>query len=61
MKSAAKTIDPSDYILSVLTPQQKLDAAMKLSQEAFKNVTLTLKDVEDAVKAIRRKTNVRKK
>jgi hypothetical protein len=28
MKSATNRIDPSDYILAVLSPEEKLDAAL---------------------------------
>lgn len=46
-------VKPEDYILSVLSPEERLDAAFKLAKEAFKKATLTIKDVEKAVKKAR--------
>jgi hypothetical protein len=53
--STAKKINPDDYILSVLSPEDRLDAAFKVAGEAFKKTTLTMKDIENAVKSVRRK------
>ena len=61
MKTTAKKITPEDYILSVLTPEERLEAAFRVAEEAFKSTTLTIKDVENAVKTIRRKTYATKK
>jgi len=55
MKPARKAIDPEDYILSVLSPEDRLDAALKIAREAFKGTKLTMKDVNDAVKLLRRR------
>ena len=33
MKPARKAIDPEDYILSVLSPEDRLDAALKLPEK----------------------------
>jgi len=55
MKIAAKSINPEDYILSVLSPEDRLDAAFKIAREAFKNSKLTLTDIDNAVIAVRRK------
>jgi hypothetical protein len=49
MKSTAKRIAPDDYILSVLSPKDRLEAAFKIAGEAFKKTMLTTKDVERAV------------
>jgi hypothetical protein len=57
MKTATNRIDPSDYILAVLSPEEKLDAALKLAGEAFKKTWLKMEDVENAVKSVRRKAN----
>jgi hypothetical protein len=57
MKNAAKTIKPEDYILSVLSPKDRLDAAFAIARQAFKNSPLTLEDVENAVKSFRRKAH----
>jgi hypothetical protein len=55
MKPARKLIDPEDYILSVLSPEDRLDAAFKIAREAFKGAKLTMKDIDNAVSLIRRK------
>jgi hypothetical protein len=57
MKNTANTINPEDYILSVLSPKDRLDAAFAVARQAFKNSTLTMADVENAVKSIRRKAH----
>jgi hypothetical protein len=57
MKSTAKRIAPDDYILSVLSPKDRLEAAFKIAAEAFQKTTLTTKDVEKAVKIIRGRTH----
>jgi hypothetical protein len=61
MKATAKKIDPEDYILSVLPPSDRLDAAFQLAREAFRNTSLTLQDIDNAVKAVRRKSYGKKK
>ena len=61
MKTTTKRVNPEDYILSVLSPEDKLDAAFKIAGEAFKKSKLTVKDIEDAVKTIRRKAYEEKK
>ncbi len=55
MGVAAKKVNPEDYILSVLSPGDRLDAAFKVAQEAFKKTKLTVKDIDNAVKSVRRK------
>jgi hypothetical protein len=57
MKNTANTINPEDYILSVLSPKDRLDAAFAVARQAFKNSTLTMADVENAVKSVRRKAH----
>ncbi len=52
---AAKKISPEDYILAVLSPQERLEAAFNVAQEAFKNSCLKLDDVEAAVEKVRKK------
>ena len=61
MRATAKKIDPEDYILSVLPPVDRLDAAFQLAREAFRNTSLTLKDIDNAVKTARRKSYGKKK
>jgi hypothetical protein len=61
MKNSAEKIDPGDYILSVLSPMDRLDAAFQVAAQAFKKSTLTVEDVEKAVKTVRRKAYSKKK
>ena len=61
MTIATRKINPEDYILSVLSPEDRLDAAIKVAGEAFKKTTLTMKDINNAVKAVRRRTYEKKK
>jgi len=61
MRTRAIKVTPEDYILSVLTPQERLDAAFRVAEAAFTSATLTMKDVENAVKTLRRKADATKK
>lgn len=61
MRAASVKINPEDYILSVLSPKDRLEAAFKVAEEAFKKTGLTLKDIDDAVKNIRKKAYGKKK
>ena len=61
MRDTARKIDPEDYILSVLSSEDRLDAAFKVAGEAFKKTRLTMKDVDNAVKSVRRKAYAKKK
>lgn len=61
MRTTAIKITPEDYILSVLTPEERLAAAFRVAEAAFKGINLTMKDVENADKTIRRKANATKK
>ena len=59
--AAAKKINPEDYILSALSPEDRLDAAFKVAGEAFKKTKLSINDIENAVKKVRRKAYGKKK
>lgn len=59
--TAAKKINPDDYILSVLSPEDRLDAAFKIAGEVFKKTNLTIRDIENAVKTVRRKAYEKKR
>ena len=59
--STVKKINPEDYILSVLSPEDRLDAAFRVAGEAFKKTKLTMKDIDIAVKTVRRKAYEKKK
>ncbi|MCJ7578449.1 MAG: hypothetical protein MUO91_08370 [candidate division Zixibacteria bacterium] len=54
MKATAR-ISPEDYILSVISPEDRLEAALKIARETFKKTKLTVRDIEKAVKKARRK------
>lgn len=59
--TTAKKINPEDYILSVLSPEERLDAAFKIAREAFKDTKLTVKDIDNAIKKVGRRTYEKKK
>ena len=61
MGVAAKKINPEDYILSALPPEDRLDAAFKVAREAFKKRKLTMRDIDNAIKSVRRKAYDKKK
>ena len=42
MKTAARKIDPEEFILSVLSPKERFEAGMRLAREAFRNTALTI-------------------
>ena len=52
---AAKRVSPEDFILAVLSPKERLDAAFNMAREAFKNSSLKLADIQGAVKKVRKK------
>jgi len=60
MKAVVKKIDPESFILSALSPEDRLDAAFSVARQAFKKTKLTVKDIERAVKAIRRRAYEKK-
>lgn len=55
MKINSLRVAPEEFILSVLSPEERLDAAFKIAAAAFKKNKLTLKDIQEAVTKIRRK------
>ncbi len=61
MGTVAKKIDPEDFILSALPANERLEAALRIAGEVFKKTPLTLRDVETAVKTVRRKAYAKKK
>jgi hypothetical protein len=50
MDTGSREVKPEDYILSVLSPNDRIDAAFKIAQEAFRKTKLTVKDIDRAVK-----------
>ncbi len=61
MKTATRIINPEDYILSVLSPEDRLDAAFRVARAAFKGTKLTVRDIDNAVKSVRRKAYGKKR
>jgi GH35 family endo-1,4-beta-xylanase len=61
MRVAAQKVNPEDFILSALSPEDRLDAAFEVAREAFKKTRLTVKDIDKAVKSVRRKAYEKKK
>ncbi|MBI5676551.1 MAG: hypothetical protein HZC48_12140 [Nitrospirae bacterium] len=59
--ATAKKINPDDFILSALSPEDRLNAAFKIAGEAFKKTKLTMRDIDNAVKTVRRKAYGKKK
>jgi hypothetical protein len=55
MKAAVQKINPEEYILAALSPENRLDAALRVAHEAFRGTKLTIADVEAAVRKVRRK------
>jgi hypothetical protein len=55
MKTAAK-ISPDEFIVSVLSREERLNAALNVVRQAFKRTTLKVADVERAVRRIRSMT-----
>jgi hypothetical protein len=58
-RAAATQVTPEEYILAVLSPEERLDAALRVAREAFKDSKLTVADVEAAVGKVRRKRHGR--
>ena len=54
IKPAREIVDPEDNILSVLSPEDRLDAALKIARETFKGTKLAMKNMNDAVQLVRR-------
>jgi len=48
-------IKPDDYILSVISPEDRLEAAFKIAKEAFKKKKLKIKDIEKSIEKVRSK------
>jgi hypothetical protein len=55
MNTIVEKIKPDEFILSVLSPEERLDAAFEIAKEAFKKADLTLEDIENAITILRRK------
>jgi len=48
----AKRLD--EFILAALTPQERLEAALKLARTVFRDSTLSMEDLEAAIQKVRR-------
>ena len=53
MRSATRRLRPDEYILAVLSPAERLEAALRVAREAFKGGTLAMGEVEAAVRRVR--------
>jgi hypothetical protein len=53
--STVKKIDPEEYILSLLSPEDRIDAAFIIAGEAVKKTKLTVNDIDNIAKVVRRK------
>ena len=60
-RSQKKQIRPDEFILSALKPDERLEAALKIAGEAFKDKVLTEEDINEAVKTVRKKAYAKKK
>jgi hypothetical protein len=40
MKVTEQRLNPEEYVLAILSPQEKLEAALQLAREAFKGTSL---------------------
>jgi len=54
MKSTVK-IRPEDYMLSVLSSEDRLEAGLAIAKKAFQKTGLEVADIEKAVEKARRK------
>jgi hypothetical protein len=54
LTKVARGIEPAEYILSILPPQDRLEIIFKIAQEVFKQTKLRVEDIDSAVKKIRR-------
>ena len=55
MKASPQQVSPEEYILAPLSAQERLEAAFRIAQEAFKVRALSFSDVESAVRKVRRR------
>jgi len=55
MKTTIKKIQPDEFILSVLSPEERIEAAFRIAREAFRKTSLTTRDIENAVKSVRKR------
>jgi hypothetical protein len=61
MKAAIRKIDPESFILSVLSPEDRLKAAFTIAQQALKKSNLTIEDINRAVALVRSRAYEKKK
>jgi len=54
LTKTTRGIEPAEYILSILPPQDRLEIIFKIAQEVFKQTKLRVEDIDAAVKKIRR-------
>ncbi len=60
MKVTEPRVNPEEYVLAPLSPEERLEAALQIAREAFKGTSLTLVDVEAVVQKVRRKLHAQR-
>ncbi len=60
MVTKEQRVAPDEFILSVLSAEDRLDVAFKIARQAFKGTSLTLEDIQGAVTKIRKKKHGKK-
>lgn len=55
MKASLQKLSPEEFILAALSPEERLEAALLVAREAFRNTHLMVEDIETAVRKVRRK------
>jgi len=50
-----KKVVPEDYTLTVLSLVERFEAAIKVAREAFKGASVTISDIQAAVRNVRKK------
>ena len=60
MKTTAQKISPEEFILSALSPEERLEAAFSVARQAFRKTDLKMGDIERAVKKLRKQAHAPK-
>lgn len=60
MGTTAQKISPEEFILSALSPEERLEAAFSVARQAFRRTDLKMGDIEQTVKNLRKQTHVPK-
>jgi hypothetical protein len=60
MKATKLQVSPEEYVLAPLSSEERLEAALKIAREAFKGTSLSLVDIEAAVRKVRGKLHAQR-